>query len=77
MKKFYIRDELWEIHEVNEEEFRKTLNGMKEIWGEEYDMEIDPQGERKDCNVMQKWTFAAVDMWIIADDYEELKELGL
>ena len=73
--KFYIEDEFFEVHEVDGEEFRKTLNGMKELWGGEYVVGIHK--DLKEGTIEQKWTFAYVALWVIVDDYEELKELGL
>lgn len=75
MTKFYIEDEFLEVHEVDGEEFRKTLNGMKELWDEEYDVDIHK--DLKEGTIEQKWTFASVALWVTVDDYEELKELGL
>ena len=33
--KFYIEEPLSEAYEVDEKEFRETLNGLRELWGEE------------------------------------------
>lgn len=77
MREFHIEDEFYEDHIVDEKEFRQTLNELKEIWEGDYDMKIDPQEQRMDCSVMQEWTFPNVSMWVIAEDYEELKELNL
>lgn len=75
MTKFYIEDELCEVHAVDEKEFRETLNGLKELWDEEYEMDIHENME--EGAITQKWTFASVALWVIASDYEELEEFRL
>lgn len=75
MTKFYIADEFFEVREVDEEEFRKTLNRLKKLQDEEYDVDIHK--DLKEGAIEQKWTFAYVALWVTVDDYEELKELRL
>lgn len=75
MTEFHIKDELFEDHVVNEHEFKETLNGLKELWDEEYEMDVHRDIE--EGTITQTWIFASVTLWVIASDYEELKELRL
>lgn len=73
--KFYIEEPLSEAYEVDEKEFRETLNGLRELWGEECKVGI--YENVANLTVTKTWIFCSTKMWLIAHDYKELKELGL
>lgn len=75
MTKFYIEDELFEVYDVSEEEFKKELINTKKIWGDDCKIEI----EKDDVNgtITKEWCFEWERLWVVADDYKEFEELGL
>lgn len=71
MTKFYIRGKV-----VDEEEFRKQLKLLKALFRDKLKMSIfedQPKG-----TVVQHWFCKDIgSLWVVADDYETLKELNL
>lgn len=71
MTKFYIRGKV-----VDEEEFRKQLKLLKALFRDKLKMSIfedQPKGI-----VVQHWFCKDIgSLWVVADDYETLKELNL
>lgn len=71
MTEFYIRGKA-----VDEEEFRKQLRLLKALFRSKLKMSIieDPS----EGTVVQRWFCEAIgSLWVVADDYDELKELNL
>nr|DAW33428.1 MAG TPA: hypothetical protein [Caudoviricetes sp.] len=71
MTEFHIRNKV-----TDEEEFRKQLKLLKALYRGKLKMSIfECPSEGK---VVQRWFFEAIgSLWVVADDYDELKELGL
>lgn len=71
MTEFHIRNKV-----TDEEEFRKQLKLIKALFGDKLKMSIleDPS----EGTVVQRWFCEAIgSLWVVADDYDELKELNL
>lgn len=75
MTKFYIEDSQNKVEVVDKRKFMETLNGLKELWSEEYKTDI--YENVANWTITKMWYFQWTRMWIIADDYKELEELGL
>lgn len=71
--KFYIEDDLFEVHEVDEKEFMKALNQAKETWGD--DCDIKTERDTANRTIMKTWCFEWVKMWVVANDCEEFGDL--
>lgn len=71
MTEFYIRGKA-----VDEEEFRKQLRLLKALFRSKLKMSII-EGP-SEGTVVQRWFCEAIgSLWVVADDYDELKELNL
>lgn len=71
MTKFYIRGKV-----VDEEEFRKQLRLLKALYRSKLKMSIFE--DQSKGIVVQRWFCEAIgSLWVVADDYDELKELNL
>lgn len=75
MTKFYIEDDLAEVYDVDEEEFKKELIQTKKIWGD--DCEIEMEKDEANGTITKTWCFDWERLWVVANDYKELEELGL
>ena len=71
MTKFYIRGKV-----VDEEEFRKQLKLLKALYRDKLKMSVI-EGPSEGI-VLQRWFCEVIgSLWVVADDYETLKELNL
>lgn len=71
MTEFHIRNKV-----VDEEEFRKQLKLLKALCGDKLKMSFFE--DQLEGTVAQQWVCKTIGcLWVIADDYDELKELGL
>lgn len=71
MTEFHIRNKV-----TDEEEFRKQLKLLKALFGDKLKMSII-EGP-SEGTVVQRWFCKDIgSLWVVADDYDELKELGL
>lgn len=77
MTKFYIEDDDFIVYHVDEKMFRKVLSQAKneKMWGDLSEIEIEK--DKVNGTIKKMWYFQWTRMWIIADDYKELEELGL
>lgn len=75
MTKFYIEDSENKVEVVDKRKFMETLNGLKELWSEEYKTDI--YENVANWTITKMWLFPNVKMWVIADNYEGLKEFRL
>ena len=71
MTEFYIRGKV-----VDEEEFRKQLKLLKALYRSKLKMSIFE--DQSKGIVVQRWFCEVIgSLWVVADDYETLKELNL
>ena len=75
MTKFYIEDDLAEVYDVDEEEFKKELIQTNKIWNNDCKIEIEK--DEVNGTITKTWCFEWERLWVVADDYKELEELGL
>lgn len=75
MTKFYIEDELFEVYDVSEEEFKKELINTKKIWNN--DRKIKIEKDEVNGTITKTWCYNWEKLWVTVDKYEELEELGL
>lgn len=77
MTKFYIEDDFAEIYDLDEEEFKKALIQTKKVWSKDSDCKIEIEKDEVNGTITKMWCFEWVRFWVVANDYGELKELGL
>ena len=77
MVKFYIEDDLFEVYDVGEEEFKKELIQTKKIWSNDNECEIEIEKDEANGTITKTWCFEWEKLWVVANDYKELEELGL
>ena len=77
MAKFYIEDDLFEVYDVDEEEFKKELIQTKKIWSNDNECKIEIEKDETNGTITKTWCFEWEKLWVVADDYKELEELGL
>lgn len=71
MTEFHIRNKV-----TDEEEFRKQLKLLKALFRSKLKMSIFESQSKG--TVVQHWFCKDIgSLWVVADDYDELKELGL
>ena len=75
MVKFYIEDDLFEIYDVDEDEFKKELIQTKKIWNN--DCKIKIEKDEVNGTITKEWCFEWERLWVVVNDYKELEELGL
>lgn len=75
MTKFYIEDDLAEVYDVDEEEFKKELIQTNKIWNNDCKIEIEK--DEVNGTITKTWCFEWERLWVVADDYKELEDLGL
>ena len=73
--KFYIEDDLAEVYDVDEEEFKKELIQTKKIWNNDCKIKIEKDGVNG--TITKEWCFEWERLWVVVNDYKELEELGL
>lgn len=73
--KFYIEDDLAEVYDVDEEEFKKELIQTKKIWNN--DCKIKIEKDEVNGTITKEWCFEWERLWVVVNDYKELEELGL
>lgn len=72
---FYIEDDLAEVYDVDEEEFKKELIQTKKIWNS--DCKIKIEKDEVNGTITKEWCFEWERLWVVVNDYKELEELGL
>ena len=77
MAKFYIEDDLFEVYDVDEEEFKKELIQTKKIWSNDNEWKIEIEKDEVNGTITKTWCFEWEKLWVVVDDYKELEELGL
>lgn len=75
--KFYIEDELFEVYDVDEEEFKKELIQTKKIWSNDDECKIEIKKDEVNGTITKVWCFEWERLWVVANNYKELEELGL
>ena len=73
--KFYIEDDIAEVYDVDEEEFKKELIQTKKIWNN--DCKIKIEKDEVNGTITKEWCFEWERLWVVVNDYKELEELGL
>ena len=77
MVKFYIEDDLFEVYDVGEEEFKKELIQAKKIWNGDNECKIEIEKDEANGTITKTWRFEWEKLWVVADDYKELEALGV